>query len=99
MRTSLPIRSGQGDYSADFFESVEDVLSQVGKTENPVVLIDRKVAKLYEDPFSGKLEGVRTLLLDATEEEKSLEGAKKVLGWLQESGSTKRHHLIAVGGG
>jgi 3-dehydroquinate synthase len=63
------------------------------------LVVDRNVENLYASMLKPLLTRFPTLLLDATEEEKTLAGASKVLDFLGTSGATRQSRLIAVGGG
>jgi 3-dehydroquinate synthase len=93
------IRSLQGDYAVHFEDSIESVVRRVKGKPSAVLLADRQVAKLYSQPLAPLLEGMPTLLLDATEEEKTLTGVTKVVHWLQEQRCTRQTVVIALGGG
>lgn len=97
---SLTIRSLQGDYAVNFENRVEHVVRQLVKDQpSAVLLADRQVAKLYGQQLALLLEGMPTLLLDATEEEKTLTGVTKVVQWLQDQQCTRQTVVIALGGG
>jgi 3-dehydroquinate synthase len=93
------VKSGQGDYSVEFQPDLEVVVNRLSGVLNPAVVIDRIVAGLYRDELSPITDRFPTLFIDATEEEKSLDGAGKVCAWLQEQNATKQTTLVAIGGG
>lgn len=96
----MTIRSLQGDYAVHFEDSIEGAVGRVLKGRpSAVLLADRQVAKIYGQPLAPLLEGVPALLLDATEEEKTLTGVTKAVHWLQEQGATRQTVVIALGGG
>ena len=97
---SLTIKSLQGDYGVHFEESLEDVVRRVLNYQRSTVLLaDRQVAKIYGTQLAPLLEGMPTLLLDATEDEKTLTGITKTVRWLQEQRCTRQTVVIALGGG
>ncbi len=93
------VKSGQGDYSVEFQPDLDAVVSRLSAVPNPAVVIDRIVADRYRFPLSPLTDRFPTLFVDATEEEKSLDGAGKVCAWLQEQNATKQTTLVAIGGG
>ncbi len=96
---TLRIRSGQGDYDVAFVESQDAILRHLEAFGDRVVLLDRNVAALYPQLHAALSATSSTLLIDATEDAKTWEGAGRVLAFLQESNATKRSVLVAVGGG
>ena len=97
---SLTIRSRQGDYAVNFEDHIEQVVQRFVKDQpSTVLLADRQVAKLYGQQLAPLLEARPTLLLDATEEEKTLTGVTKVVRWLQDQQCTRQTVVIALGGG
>jgi len=97
---SLTIRSLQGDYAVNFEDHIEQVVQRLVKDQpSTVLLADRQVARMYRQPLAPLLEGIPALLLDATEEEKTLTGVTKVVRWLQEQRCTRQTVVIALGGG
>ena len=98
-RDRLDIKSGQGTYSVDFMASVEEVVARILRGSSSFLIIDRKVEGLYADFFRGLQQKIPSLLLDATEDEKTLTGVTKVASWLQSNGATKASTGLAIGGG
>lgn len=96
---SLTIRSLQGDYAVHFDDSIESVARRVKGRPSAVLLADARVAGVYGRPLAPLLEGMPALLLDATEEEKTLTGVTKTVKWLQEQRCTRQSVVIALGGG
>ncbi|WP_265822030.1 3-dehydroquinate synthase [Geovibrio ferrireducens] len=75
--------------SSDF---IEDVLTGY---EDAFFLADSTVYAFYEELFQGR----RTLVLDASEKNKSMESFIRVLGFLHDNGCRRDGRLVAVGGG
>jgi 3-dehydroquinate synthase len=96
---SLVIKSGQGDYCVEFLAELRAVAEAVRGIARAVLIVDRMVAELYRDDLAPALEQLPVLLLDATEDEKTLGGVIKVATWLQEQGCTKQSAPVAIGGG
>lgn len=95
---NLLVKSAQGDYEIKFCEDIEEVIENINHIENSVVLIDKNILRVYQDLFS-KIKTQATLILEATEENKSYENTKIVLDFLQEHRCTKSTTVIAIGGG
>ncbi len=95
---SLLIRSGQGDYSVEFHDEIASIVERLVEHRNAVLLVDRKVAALYPQELAPALD-LPTLLVDATEEEKSLAGATRVLTFLQQNDCVRDTTVVAIGGG
>lgn len=96
---SLLIKSGQGDYAVDFHADLDTLAARLAQVSRAVAIIDRGVAGLYPQAFAPLTKSVPTLLIDATEDEKTLAGAGRVCTWLQQQNATKQTTLIAIGGG
>lgn len=96
----INIRSGQGSYDVCFYNQLSGLLKEAIFDKADIrVVIDRNVYDLYKSQFDERLDNSSIYLLDANEEEKSLQGAEKLLTWFQETKSTKATEVIAIGGG
>ncbi len=94
----LNIQSGQGAYAVDMGDPIEDAVGSL--LEVPaVVVIDGRVAELHSGALAPLLAAHPHLSMPALESEKSFEGVQRVLAFLQDTNSTKRTTLIAIGGG
>jgi len=91
----LFVSSSRRDYSVSFSSSIVELES--GLTDNSFLLIDSKVNFLYPD-LSPKF-GDRVLVIEATEENKSLPFCQKVISFLVDNGMKRNYKLIAIGGG
>ena len=91
----LFVSSSRRDYSVSFSSSIPELES--GLTDNSFLLIDSKVDFLYPD-LSPKF-GDRVLVIEATEENKSLPFCQKVISFLVDNGMKRNYKLIAIGGG
>lgn len=99
MPPPLIIRSGQGDYRVDFVARLDDLLPRLLDIPRPLVLADRTIARVYGQALAPLFERYPVLLLDATEDEKTLAGITKVVNWLQQGNATRQSVLLTVGGG
>jgi len=95
----LTIRSSQGDYGVEFAPDLPAALAGLATEKDSVIVIDRKVAALHRAALQPWLDSRPHLLVDATEEFKTLAGVAEVATFLQENGCGKSSALVAVGGG
>jgi 3-dehydroquinate synthase len=95
----LRIGSGDGDYSVDFVDEIKGVVEQVGQVSKPIFVVDRRLAQIYEKELAPLLRAFPHLLLDATEDEKTLDGVTRCVTWIQSLRSDKKTTLVAIGGG
>ena len=95
--SDLVIRSHRGSYPVHFGEPFEGL--EHGLNEGEHLLIDARVAELYENSLSAALAGCSVLRLEATEGNKSLEAFPRYYTHLIDQGVRRNHLLIAVGGG
>lgn len=98
MLDTLEIQSHRGPYSVTFDDgllsspaSISDGLSHF--------IVDANIACLYASKLRSILENPNTILVDAREENKSLERTIPVMERLIESKIRRDHTLIAIGGG
>ena len=95
---SLRIRSSQGEYAVHFQPSIVEVVKRVMAVEGALFVVDRKVADAYRDALAPVL-AADPLLIDATEEEKSLDGVGKVAAWLLSKRANRNTMMVVIGGG
>lgn len=98
MFDTITIQSHKGPYLVSF---IDDFAQEIGKriSENRHYIIDRNVAKLYGDALSEVLKSPSVLLIDATEDNKTLEKMPNYVSHLVEHGLRRDHTLVAIGGG
>lgn len=94
----LLIASGQGDYRADFLTSVAAAAAELSESTDRLVIVDPRVYELHRASLS-PLDKFPVHFAPATEEEKTLEGVGRFLGFLQQNNATRRSQVIAIGGG
>lgn len=95
---ALPVRSGQGDYQVEFFGDVAELAGAIPRS-GAMVLADRRVAQLYDASLAPVFAQLPTCLVDATEDEKTLDGVGRLATWLQQHNATRYTQLVCVGGG
>jgi 3-dehydroquinate synthase len=94
----LDILSNRGLYSVIFEKSVLNIPAfKFDGTEH--FLIDAKVACLYKKDLADLLKYPHTIVIDATEENKSVEQVIPVIEQLLANKVRRDHSLIAIGGG
>ncbi len=93
---SMRIKSFYGDYTVHF-DDVVDYESIVKPGD--IVVIDRIVYDLYRNELGASLSDGNTIIIDATEEQKSYSGLIPVLDDVIRRGFHKNNTLIAIGGG
>lgn len=98
MSEQLNIQSHKGVYSVYFDNQLLYNAGQLLVGE-PHFLIDANVARLYADPLRSILEHKNTVVIEATEENKSIERIIPVFERLVSNSARRDHTLIAIGGG
>ena len=96
--SDLTVSSHKGPYTVHFQEDALDHLN-TAPPANAHFVIDRKVAGLYEPRMGAVLGSKSVLLVDALEENKSLEKFPAYVQHLVAKGLRRDHQLFAVGGG
>ncbi len=94
----MTIQSNSGPYRVAF---VDDLLQNVGwlLDGEPHFLVDANVARIYAGPLAPLLGHPRVILIEATEENKSLERLTPVFEKLVANQVRRDHVLVAIGGG
>ena len=98
MSDGLTIQSHKGPYSV-FFD--DQLLANAGELikGQPHFLVDANVARLYADRLRPVLDHPHTLVIEATEENKSIERIIPVIERLVANKARRDHTLFAIGGG
>jgi len=93
----LTVRSLFREYEAAF---VEDVVSPLAKeVATGAIVIDRAVYNLHGSRLNGLLDPDRTIIIDATEENKTLDGCQRLINTLVERRFRRDSTVVAIGGG
>ncbi|MEN9724037.1 MAG: 3-dehydroquinate synthase [Pseudomonadota bacterium] len=95
----LQIRSAMGDYKVEFWKDLTSALEPIRSGKSVFIVIDRNVERLYRPVLEQVTQQWPTMLLDADENTKTLEGVANLATWLQENGAHKKSTLVAIGGG
>lgn len=98
MSEKLMIQSHRGPYTVIFGETSfpDPMFSQEGEAH---FLIDAKVAQLYASSLAVILDNPNTIIITATEENKSIEKTIPVMERLVLNKVRRDHTLVAIGGG
>jgi 3-dehydroquinate synthase len=94
---STTIASNIHDYRI-YYESDLHFIDAILKTENAIFIIDSNVFNQYPE-ISGKVVGSRLIRFDATEGNKNLEAAEKIIDSILQLKPNKKTAIISVGGG
>ncbi len=98
MSEKLVINSHKGEYSVDF---VDDVFSRLDEISGGPVhfILDANVARLYDRQLRAVIEHPGTIIIEASEENKSIERIIPVIEKLVGNNVRRNHMLVAIGGG
>lgn len=98
MPDCLVIQSHKGPYTVQFENGLLADPQRLLAGE-PHFLVDARLAQFYGDRLGPVFAHPRTLLIEATEENKSIEGIIPVVERLVASRVRRNHVLVAIGGG
>ncbi len=93
------IRSLQWDYEVSFADTIKDVLEKLGDVPEACVVIDAEVERLHGAALRPLLDRHAALVVEPSEEAKSLRGVERLIDWLIEQRVVRSGTVIAVGGG
>ena len=96
--TSLVIQSHRGPYTVFFDNTLRSNPDRLFEGE-PYFLIDSHVARLYEVDLRAAINHPHTIIIEAKEENKSIEKVIPVLEKLVQNRIRRDHILVAIGGG
>lgn len=98
MYDTLIIQSYKGPYSVNFVNNAfETLCNNLPSKAN--FIIDKRVFDLYEKPLKTLFNTGSVLIIEATENNKSLDKFSDYVSQLVQMGIRKDHTLIAIGGG
>lgn len=98
LERSLSVSASTGRYSVRCGAIPDQEIAHAFNLDNVVVVVDRKVASLH--PFLAPLlSSHSSVFVDATEEAKELGAVRDVADAIISSGLTRRHKILAIGGG
>ncbi|HVO30168.1 MAG TPA: 3-dehydroquinate synthase [bacterium] len=93
----LSIRSRLHDYTVRFHAGLEFV-GELSRVPNALFVVDANVARLHAKPLAA-FSREQTLTLEATEENKTFEGATRVYEALLDRAAKKNATIVSLGGG
>jgi 3-dehydroquinate synthase len=89
----LQIKSSKNGYTVKFYEN----LTEINNSSN-VFIVDNQVYSLLENNFK-KINEDKLFILDALEENKTLQTSEKLIEFLLQRKFKRNHQLIVIGGG
>ena len=95
---NIQIDSHKGKYLVYFEENLAKILIRQ-KTNQTHFIVDANVANLYSEELKTILSEKNTIIIEATEENKSIENIIPIFNRLVSDGIRRQHQLIAIGGG
>src|SRR5205809_6278527 len=95
----LTIQSKSHPYAVVESSNARSAISDIEGYERAYYLIDRKVARLYDEPFDGLIPAARSHYIDASEHAKSYDRLEPVFCWLLESKFRRSSTPVVIGGG
>lgn len=93
------IQSKSHAYTVESFSDLDAALDAVSVPERAHWLVDKAVLKHHEPAFQGRLPESRSVIIEATEENKSYEAIAPVFLALLGKGIRRDGNLVVVGGG
>ena len=96
---ALNIHSGQGDYAVTFPATLSELVAAMLEVPRSIVIVDQHVAEVHAAALAPLLSARPTLLVPATEEEKTPAGVTRAWEFFQRSDATKQTNLLVLGGG
>ncbi len=96
MNKEMTIKSFYGDYKVFFGDDIDykTIISS-----GDIIVVDRIVYDIYKNEFDGVINESNSIIIDATEEQKSYSGIIPVMEEIIKRGFHKNNTLIAIGGG
>jgi 3-dehydroquinate synthase len=88
----------KGEYSVHFADSIDETLDLQGKNDTFIYLIDKNVYHLFP-AIAGILVDRKIILLESSEENKTINYAQELIQQLLFKGVRRNHTIVAIGGG
>ena len=98
MFKSLEIKSQSGIYKAEISNNFFERLNKLSE-KNPFFLLDSNIARLYSVQLQGILSSPRTILVDAIEDNKSIEKIAPLIEVIVNQSVRRSDCIVAIGGG
>jgi 3-dehydroquinate synthase len=94
----ITVQSHKGEYTANFVRGGIELLNQE-PIENAIYIVDQNIANLYNDRLNNILTTQRVLIVEATEENKTLDKFPSYIDALVDLKVRRGQPLVAIGGG
>ena len=98
MPEDFKIRSHRGEYRVRFDDRLDQLVAELSASPSHFI-VDANVARYYAEALRAPLADPRTIVVEATEENKSIERIVDVLRLLVDHKIRRNHQLVAIGGG
>ena len=98
MSNKIVIQSHKGEYSTIFIRGGMDQLNQQ-PINNTIYIVDQNIAHKYDKRFDNILNSQKVLIIEATEENKSLDKFPAYVASLVKLKVKRGQKLVAIGGG
>lgn len=98
MSENLVIQSHKGPYRVEFIDGMITNIDQL-LNDQPHFIVDSNIKRLYGESLAGILEHQNTIIIEATEENKSIERIIPVFEKLVANSIRRDQTLVAIGGG
>ena len=98
MPKEIEIASHKGPYSVKFADSIQELVIGLLEVDSHVI-VDANVARIYKEELNSILSRSSTIILDATESNKSIDNVIPVMENLVANSFRRNQVLIAIGGG
>ncbi len=95
----LTIQSGDGAYRVQYADTLETLVERLLSVAHGLVIVDEQVDRLYRGPLAPLREAFPCYTAVANEDEKTLDGIKRLVTFLQAHDANRQTQLIAIGGG
>lgn len=95
----LSIQSAHSVYTVDFCSQISDLQTTLSTYRKKIFFVDSNVYQLHQNKLSRLIADSPLYRIEPTEEEKTLEGAKKIFDFLQAHNTDKSTILVVIGGG
>ena len=99
MRNTLVIDSHKGKYEVAFDSLIPHDIDSFLSLSNCCYIVDKKIAKLYESHLSSILKKKSTILIEASEDAKTLEKLPPLVEHLTQNAVRRDAIFVAIGGG
>lgn len=96
---ALTIQSGDGAYGVSYVDTLQQLVERLSAVPHGLVIADERVDRLYREQLAPLRASFPYYTTVADEDEKTLEGVKRLISFLQDHKANRQTQLIAIGGG